>query len=250
MSDIVLRQVHRRDATSRLDCREGQPSSPFSGRPAAARRRSCASIAGLVDISTRARSRSAAGASTTCRSTSAISAWSSRTTRCFRTRRVFDNVAFGLKYRNVAKRRDRPRKVKRALDMVRLPGVEKKLPSRTVGRPAAAHRARPRHRHRARRAAARRAAVGARRQSARGDARRDQEDPAASRHHHDLRDARPGRGAVHVRPDRGHESRQGRTDRHARRPSTASPPRASSRASSASQTFSKAASRGSPTAWR
>src|SRR5215208_5743848 len=45
---------------------------------------------------------------------------------------VFDNVAFGLKYRKVA-RPEIERKVKRALHMVRLPGVEKKLPSELSG---------------------------------------------------------------------------------------------------------------------
>ena len=45
---------------------------------------------------------------------------------------VFDNVAFGLKYRNVAKPEIR-RKVSQALDMVRLPGSEKKLPSQLSG---------------------------------------------------------------------------------------------------------------------
>ncbi|MBN9550664.1 MAG: ABC transporter ATP-binding protein [Alphaproteobacteria bacterium] len=45
---------------------------------------------------------------------------------------VFDNVAFGLKYRNVAKPEIR-RKVGKALDMVRLPGSEKKLPSQLSG---------------------------------------------------------------------------------------------------------------------
>src|SRR6185436_14023033 len=45
---------------------------------------------------------------------------------------VFDNVAFGLKYRNTPKS-EIGRKVKRALDMVRLPGVEKKLPSELSG---------------------------------------------------------------------------------------------------------------------
>ncbi|TPI70707.1 ABC transporter ATP-binding protein [Mesorhizobium sp. B3-1-3] len=45
---------------------------------------------------------------------------------------VFDNVAFGLKYRNVAKPEIR-RKVGQALDMVRLPGSEKKLPSQLSG---------------------------------------------------------------------------------------------------------------------
>ncbi len=45
---------------------------------------------------------------------------------------VFDNVAFGLKYRNVPKA-DIARKVGQALDMVQLPGSEKKLPSQLSG---------------------------------------------------------------------------------------------------------------------
>ncbi|RUX23238.1 ABC transporter ATP-binding protein, partial [Mesorhizobium sp. M7A.F.Ca.US.011.01.1.1] len=45
---------------------------------------------------------------------------------------VFDNVAFGLKYRNVPKA-EITRKVGQALDMVRLPGSEKKLPSQLSG---------------------------------------------------------------------------------------------------------------------
>jgi spermidine/putrescine ABC transporter ATP-binding subunit len=45
---------------------------------------------------------------------------------------VFDNVAFGLKYRNVP-RAEIARKVGQALEMVRLPGAEKKLPSQLSG---------------------------------------------------------------------------------------------------------------------
>ena len=45
---------------------------------------------------------------------------------------IYDNIAFGLKYRNVEKSVI-AQKVKRALDMVRLPGVEKKLPSEMSG---------------------------------------------------------------------------------------------------------------------
>ncbi len=41
---------------------------------------------------------------------------------------VFDNVAFGLKYHNVPKA-DIARKVGQALEMVRLPGSEKKCPA-------------------------------------------------------------------------------------------------------------------------
>jgi ABC-type Fe3+/spermidine/putrescine transport system ATPase subunit len=45
---------------------------------------------------------------------------------------VFDNVAFGLKYRNVPKVEIATR-VARALEMVRLPGSERKLPSQLSG---------------------------------------------------------------------------------------------------------------------
>jgi ABC-type Fe3+/spermidine/putrescine transport system ATPase subunit len=45
---------------------------------------------------------------------------------------VFDNVAFGLKYRNVPKA-EIVRRVGQALEMVRLPGSEKKLPSQLSG---------------------------------------------------------------------------------------------------------------------
>lgn len=45
---------------------------------------------------------------------------------------VFDNVAFGLKYRNVPKA-EIAQKVTQALEMVRLPGSERKLPSQLSG---------------------------------------------------------------------------------------------------------------------
>ncbi len=45
---------------------------------------------------------------------------------------IFENIAFGLKYRKVEKS-EIGRKVTRALEMVRLPGVEKKLPSEMSG---------------------------------------------------------------------------------------------------------------------
>lgn len=45
---------------------------------------------------------------------------------------IFDNVAFGLKYRNVSKEEIRE-KVARALEMVRLPNVEKRMPSQLSG---------------------------------------------------------------------------------------------------------------------
>lgn len=45
---------------------------------------------------------------------------------------IYDNVAFGLKYRNVTKEEARE-KVARALEMVRLPGVENRMPSQLSG---------------------------------------------------------------------------------------------------------------------
>jgi ABC-type Fe3+/spermidine/putrescine transport system ATPase subunit len=45
---------------------------------------------------------------------------------------IFDNVAFGLKYRNVPKA-DIADKVRSALEMVRLPGVEKRYPAQLSG---------------------------------------------------------------------------------------------------------------------
>jgi len=45
---------------------------------------------------------------------------------------IFDNVAFGLKYRSVSKEQIRE-KVTRALEMVRLPGVENRMPSQLSG---------------------------------------------------------------------------------------------------------------------
>ena len=45
---------------------------------------------------------------------------------------IFDNVAFGLKYRNVPRQEMKDR-VKSALEMVRLPGVESRMPSQLSG---------------------------------------------------------------------------------------------------------------------
>jgi ABC-type Fe3+/spermidine/putrescine transport system ATPase subunit len=45
---------------------------------------------------------------------------------------IFENVAFGLKYRNVSKE-ETQEKVTRALEMVRLPGVENRMPSQLSG---------------------------------------------------------------------------------------------------------------------
>ena len=76
-----------------------------------------------------------------------------------------------------------------------------------VRRPAAARGAGARAGLPARRAAARRALVQSRRQAAPGGARRDPRAAAQARPDHRHGDARPGGGADHGRPPRGHERR-------------------------------------------
>ena len=91
------------------------------------------------------------------------------------------------------------------------------LSAPALGRHAAARRARARARDRAATAAARRAALGARRKGAGAAARGDPPHPDASRDHDDLRHARPGGGAVDLRPGRGAVARADRADRDAGR---------------------------------
>ena len=109
------------------------------------------------------------------------------------------------------------------LDVVRLTAVRRPEAGAALGRPAAAGGAGPRAGQLSERPPARRAARRARPQAPPGDADRAQAHPARGRHHVHLRDPRPGRGADHVRPDRGDERGPGRADRHARRRSTTRP---------------------------
>ena len=95
--------------------------------------------------------------------------------------------------------------------------VRRPLSLSAFRRPAAARRARPRHRAEAEAAPARRTALRPRRQGARIAARRDPRHPEGARHHHRLRHARPGGGALDLRPHRRHVWRQGRAGRHALR---------------------------------
>ena len=119
-------------------------------------------------------------------------------------------------------------------------GARRPLSLPALRRPAAARRAGPRAGAEAEAAAARRAAVGARRQGARFAARGNPLDPEEARHHHDLRHARPGRGAVDLGPHRRHVWRQGRAGRHAVRDLQPPGHASSSPISSARSMFSKA----------
>ena len=127
---------------------------------------------------------------------------------------VTENVAYGLTLRR-RPREEIAKKVGAHPRHHQAVGAGRSLSRRTVGRPAAARRARPRADRRAGNAAARRAAVQSRRQSARGDALRGA--PAARRVplHDGLRHPRPVGGDDHRRPDRGDERRQDRAGRHA-----------------------------------
>ena len=127
---------------------------------------------------------------------------------------VAQNIAFGLKVAGMPKA-DADKRVAEMLDIIKLPRVRRPLSLPALRRPAAARGAGPRAGAEAEAAAARRAAVGARRQGARFAARGNPLDPEEARHHHHLRHARPGRGAVDLRPHRRHVWRQGRAGRHA-----------------------------------
>ena len=116
---------------------------------------------------------------------------------------VAENVAYGLRVTGAPRAEIGPR-VKNALAMVRLSGLDERAPDQLSGgqrqRVALASRADQAPQG----AAAGRAALGARQEAARGDAA-GAGAPAAGRRHH-LRDRhpRPGRGAVHGRSHRGH----------------------------------------------
>ncbi len=91
------------------------------------------------------------------------------------------------------------------------------LPAPALGRPAPARGAGARAGDRAARAAARRALRRARRESAQGSAALAARAAPAHRHHHDIRDPRPGGGARAGRPRGDHESRAHRAGRQRER---------------------------------
>ena len=149
------------------------------------------------------------------RRTSATSTRCSSPTRCSTTstsRRTSRSACGAARSR---RRRSRTR-VAEALELVALGHRAKDEAGPALGRQAPAGRAGPRAREPAVGAAARRAARRARPPAAQADAGRAQADPARGRDHVHLRDARPGGGAGHVRPHRGHARRRRRAARRAR----------------------------------
>ena len=125
---------------------------------------------------------------------------------------VADNIGFGLSVAAHAQsRHPAAGQGDAGADQAGAAGRALSVPA--FGRPAAARGAGARAGHSAAAAAARRAAVGARRQDSRLAAQRDSRHSAPVGHHHDLRHARPGRGAVALRPRGGHESGRDRAGR-------------------------------------
>ena len=126
---------------------------------------------------------------------------------------VFDNIAFGLRLRRVAKAEIAER-VGRILRLVDLPEMATALSGAAVGRPAAARRDRPLAGPRTAHPDVRRAALQPRLQAPHPDARRVEEPAAPARQDRDLCHPRPDRGLGAVRPHRGPVARKDRADRH------------------------------------
>ena len=127
---------------------------------------------------------------------------------------VFDNVAFGLRHRKLAKA-ELTRRVGRGPGTGQDDLVRQAPPGPAVRRPAAARRAGPRAGAQPGRAAAGRAARRAGRQAAPLAQGRAEGAAGTSRHHLPLRHPRSGGGADHVRPAGRDERRPDRADRHA-----------------------------------
>ena len=127
------------------------------------------------------------------------------------------NISFGLDMRGSLARAEIDSRGRGGGAIAQDRGAARALSPAALRRPGPARRARPRHRHRTGRLPSGRAAGRARRGAARRDAHRDQADPAQARHHHDLRDARPGGGTHHRRQDRRDEGRPGPAGGHAAR---------------------------------
>ena len=145
---------------------------------------------------------------------------------------VYQNLAFGLETARVPKAEIQQR-VARAAEILRIEPLLKRKPKQLSRRAAAARRHRPGHRARTEDLPVRRAAVEPRRRAAGADARRDRQAAQRPRQHHDLRDARPGRGHDHGRQDRGAAGRASSSRSARRSTSTTTRATGSSPASSA-----------------
>ena len=150
---------------------------------------------------------------------------------------VAENVGFPLSVRKVPAA-ELARQVGRGARHRRARRAQGPPPLAAVGRAAAARGAGAGHRRAAEGAALRRAALQPRRQAARGHARRDPAPAARARRRRRLRHARPGGGAVDVRPRHRHGSRADPAGRHPEGALSHARPTASWRISSAARASS------------
>ena len=134
---------------------------------------------------------------------------------------VEENVAFGLRYQKASKQETTERVGQRA-GAGAARGVREAAARSALRWTAAARGARPSAHPEPGRAVAGRAARRARRQAPQGTADPAEGAAGGGRHHVHLRDARPGRGPHHVRPDRGDVAGSGRAGRARPRRSTRS----------------------------
>ncbi len=127
---------------------------------------------------------------------------------------VAKNIDFGLRMRGMSAADIAPR-VQRSGQARAAHRAGAQAPRPALRRTAAARRDRPRDRDRAAADPDGRAAVEPRRQASHRDARRDPPHSPRARPRHDLRHARPGRGAVARRSHRRDEGRRRAADRRA-----------------------------------
>ena len=130
---------------------------------------------------------------------------------------IYENVAFGLRRKGVKDAEVKSR-VAEMLELVELPGYERRKPTQICGGQAQRVALARALDQQARRPAARRTAGRARPEAAQADAGRAQAHPAGGRDHVHLRDPRPGRGDDDVRSHRGDEPGPLRAARRPREP--------------------------------